>query len=274
VIDPLEARSIAQRAAGAAARLLAGAARDVGAVRTKSSSRDLVTEWDTRAEEVIRGELEKLAPGVPILGEEQGESGDASASARWLVDPIDGTVNFVHGLPLFAVSIAFEDEATCTAGVVVAPALGYEFAAHRGGGAYLSGERISVSATSRLEEAMLVTGFPYDRATSGYNFAEWEHFQRRAGACRRLGAASLDLAFVARGWLDGYWESRLQPWDVGAGALLVEEAGGRVTGLTGEPFRAGAGHAVATNGPIHDSVLRELEAVGKVWGHVRGERHG
>jgi myo-inositol-1(or 4)-monophosphatase len=272
VIEPKEARSIAQRAAAAAARLLEGASRAVGAVRSKSNPRDLVTEWDTRSEEVIRAVLDELAPGVPILGEEHGETGDPSVGARWLVDPIDGTVNFVHGLPLFAISIAYEQAETCSAGVVVAPALGWEFAAHLDGGAWLNGERISVSDTTRLEDAMLVTGFPYDRATSGHNFAEWEHFQRRAGACRRLGAASLDLAFVARGWLDGYWESLLHPWDVGAGALLVQEAGGRVTGITGEPFRAGAGHAVATNGRIHARVLEELEAVGEVWASVRGGR--
>ena len=250
--------------------MLAGAAGGIGEIRKKSSPRDLVTEWDTRSEDAIRECLSELAPGVPIVGEEQGVSGDGSARSRWLVDPIDGTVNFVHGLPLYAVSIAYEVDDECVAGVVVAPALGWEFSAHRGGGAHLNGERISVSRIEALEDAMLVSGFPYDRATTGHNFAEWEHFQRRAGACRRLGAASLDLAMVARGWLDGYWESRLQPWDVGAGALLVQEAGGEVTGLTGGPFRAGDGHAVASNGLIHARILEELEAVGEVWAHVGG----
>ncbi len=269
LLSPQEARSIARQAAADATALLTGAVGGVGEIRHKSSVRDLVTEWDTRSEEVIRHRLTTLAPGVPILGEERGMAGDASAGSRWLVDPIDGTVNFVHGLPLFAVSIAYEREGSCVAGVVTAPALGWEFSAHRGGGAHLNDRELAVTSTAELHDAMLATGFPYDRATTGYNFAEWEHFQRRAGACRRLGAASLDLAFVARGWLDGYWESRLSPWDVAAGALLVEEAGGAVTGLTGGKFRAEAGHAVASNGKIHDRLVSELKAVGKVWDHVR-----
>lgn len=265
---------MARTAAREAASLLVGAAERIGEVRRKSTARDLVTEWDMRAEEAIRTRLRDLAPDVPVLGEEHGQSGGGGGGARWLVDPIDGTVNFVHGLPLFAVSIAYEDRGLCTAGVVTAPALGWEFSAHRGGGAYVGGEPIRVSDTARLGDAMLVTGFPYDRASTSYNFAEWEHLQRRAGACRRLGAASLDLAFVARGWVDGYWESRLSPWDIAAGALLVEEAGGAVTGLTGGPFRAAAGHAAATNGAIHDELIAELREVGEVFSRVAAREEG
>jgi myo-inositol-1(or 4)-monophosphatase len=254
---------VARDAAGHATALLR-AVRPAD-VRTKSNPRDLVTEWDLRSEEVIRDRLAVRTPDIAILGEEQGGQGGAGDGARWLVDPIDGTVNFAHGLPLWAVSIGLEVAGAPVVGVVAAPALGYTFFAHRGGGAFLdtgSGpEPIAVSAVSSVDTALLVSGFPYDRATSPHNnFAQWEHFQRRAGACRRLGAAWLDLCFVARGWFDGYWERRLQPWDVAAGAVLVAEAGGRVTDTRGGRFTPSGGEVVATNGAIHEEMLVELAA--------------
>jgi myo-inositol-1(or 4)-monophosphatase len=235
-----------------------------GAVATEIASkghnpRDLVTEWDTRIEALIRARLDELSPGVPIVGEESG--GDARGE-RWLIDPIDGTVNFAHGLPLWAITVALEADGRPLVGVVSAPALGWEMWGSRGGGAWWNGAPMRVSGTSALEQAMLATGFPYDRAETRHNFAEWDHLQCVAGACRRLGAASLDLALVARGALDGYWESRLQPWDVSAGALLVEEAGGTVTGLGGGRFHSDEGAAVASNGRIHDALLGALAAVG------------
>lgn len=257
----MEQLAIALAVAREAAALIRGAGGEVGRITTKSNLRDLVTEWDTRSEALIRRRLEELAPGVPILGEEGGESGDASADCWWLVDPIDGTVNFAHGLPLFAVSIAYEASGVVEAGVVIAPALGWEFRAATGEGAYLGDQRLAVSEVDRLEQAMLVTGFPYDRATTGHNFAEWEHFQRRAGACRRLGAASLDLCMVGAGWIDGYWETRLSAWDLAAGSLVVREAGGRVTDITGGPFDARSGRAIASNGAIHKEILDGLETV-------------
>jgi len=262
VKDDADALAIARTVAAEAAALLRGAQDQVGPVRSKSSLRDLVTEWDTRSEELIRRRLQALAPGVPIVGEEGGGAVHPGPGDLWLVDPIDGTVNFSHGLPLWAVAISLERDGEPVAGVVVAPALDWEFHAAVGGGAFSGDRPMHVSTVTRLDHAVLVTGFPYDRATHpANNFAEWEHFQRRAGACRRLGAASLDMCMVARGWLDGYWESRIQPWDLSAGAVIVREAGGTVTAIDGGPFRSQRGDAVASNGAIHEDILAELAAV-------------
>jgi myo-inositol-1(or 4)-monophosphatase len=257
-----EALGIARAVASEAATLLRSAGGSVGKVGTKSNSRDLVTEWDTKAEELILRRLHELAPGVPVLAEESGQHGDASSTSRWLVDPIDGTVNFAHGIPLWGICISLEIDGAPVAAVVEAPACDWTFAASLGGGASVNGEPMHVSEVASLGKAMLASGFPYDRATTSHNFPQWEHFQRKAGACRRFGAASLDLCMVARGWLDGYWETRLSPWDLSAGALLVQEAGGIVTGITGEPFSSRSGHAIASNGAIHKEILSELAVVG------------
>jgi myo-inositol-1(or 4)-monophosphatase len=253
-----DALDVARAVARAAAELLAPARP--AEVRDKGNPRDLVTEWDLRAEELIRRELAVRMPGVPVLGEELDTDAGDGAGLRWVVDPIDGTVNFAHGLPIWSVSIALEQDRAAIAGVIVAPVLGWWFEARAGGGARDEhGQPLRVSAQPRLDHALLSTGFPYDRATSPVNnFAEWEHLQRRAGACRRLGAASLDLCFVARGWIDGYWERKLKPWDVSAGALIVREAGGTVTDLAGHAFDAYAGEVIATNGAIHPELVVEL----------------
>jgi myo-inositol-1(or 4)-monophosphatase len=263
VNDLRELLETARAAAQAASELLAGArAADI---RAKGNPRDLVTEWDLRSEDVIRRTLEERAPGIAILAEEGGESG--AGAMRWLVDPIDGTVNFAHGFPIWSISIALEDEhQQPIVGVVAAPALGWWFEASLGGGArgktapgatQLS--PLAVSTPRTLEDAILTTGFPYDRATNpDNNFAQWEHFQRIAGACRRLGSASLDLCLVACGWMDGYWERRLKAWDIAAGAVIVREAGGTVTNATGGPFDAHQGEVAATNGAIHEELIAEL----------------
>jgi myo-inositol-1(or 4)-monophosphatase len=262
-VDLHDLLETARHAARAAAQLLAGArAADI---RTKTNPRDLVTEWDLRSEATIRAVLAERAPGIAVLAEETGQD-VATGSHRWLVDPIDGTVNFAHGFPIWSVSIALEDaDRNLLVGVVVAPALGWWFEASAGGGARGSHAigaplaPLAVSTPATLEEAILTTGFPYDRATNpDNNFAQWEHFQRIAGACRRLGSASLDLCLVACGWMDGYWERRLKAWDIAAGAVIVREAGGTVTNATGGPFDAHQGEVAATNGAIHEELIAEL----------------
>ncbi|MBA3539711.1 MAG: inositol monophosphatase [Deltaproteobacteria bacterium] len=263
---------IAREAVTAAAELLANARPS--SIRTKSNPRDLVTEWDVRSEQTIREVLQKHT-AFTILGEEGGEvagdvaRADVARDLRWVVDPIDGTVNFAHGLPLWAIALSCERGVTRTdgptetlVGVVAVPALGWWFEGTLGGGATCNGEPMKVSAIGRLEQALLATGFPYDRATNPLNnFAEWEYFQRKAGACRRLGAASIDLCLVARGALDGYWERHLKAWDIAAGALFVTEAGGTVTNTRGAPLDPHQGTVVASNGAIHDELITGLRDV-------------
>ncbi len=249
-----ELLEIARGAARAASDLLREARPQH--IRGKSNPRDLVTEWDLRSEETIRGVLAES--GIPVLGEEQG--GATAGRSRWIVDPIDGTVNFTHGLPLWCVSIALEQDGELTVGVVAAPLLGWWFEAARGGGARDgNGAPLRVSECASLDRALLATGFPYD-LTKGDNFAEWEHFMR-AAACRRLGSAALDLCLVACGWFDGYWERNLGAWDIAAGALIVVEAGGSVTNPHGGPFDPHSGEAVASNGAIHRELVSELGRV-------------
>jgi myo-inositol-1(or 4)-monophosphatase len=258
-----EALEIARQVAAEAAALLRQV-DDVGQVRTKATFKDLVTEWDMRVDELIARRLEALTPDIPRLAEESGASasGAERAARQWVIDPIDGTVNFAHKVPFYAVCISLEERGEPVCGVIHAPALRWEFTGARGGGAFRNGERLRVSKTAQLDQALLATGFPYDLGTAQWaNFREWEHLQRTAGACRRFGSASLDLAMVACGWFDGYWEAGLQPWDLSAGALLVHEAGGRVTGLRGERFSSSAGHALASNGAVHQQLLDELAAV-------------
>ncbi|MDB4959972.1 MAG: inositol monophosphatase [Myxococcales bacterium] len=254
-----ELLEVARVAAREAAELLRTAHAEH--VTAKGNPRDLVTEWDLRSEETIRRVLDERSPGIPVLGEEGGQTG-AGGELRWLVDPIDGTVNFAHGLPIWSIAIALERGGDVLVGVVNAPALGWWFEAAQGGGASDGAAPLRVSRQSRLDQSLLTTGFPYDRATSPENnFAEWEHLQRRAGACRRLGCASIDLCLVARGWMDGYWERKLKPWDVAAGALIVREAGGTVTNTTGGLFDPHAGEVVASNGAIHSELIAELGRV-------------
>jgi myo-inositol-1(or 4)-monophosphatase len=212
---------------------------------------DLVTEADRAAEETIVSVIRDTFPRHDILAEEA-DHGHCASAYRWIIDPLDGTTNYTHGFPWFAVSIALEVAGEVRLGVVYNPFHHELFFAAKGEGAYLNDVQIRVSATEPLGRALLATGFPYDRKTSRVNnYDHFVHFQQAAQACRRAGAASLDLAYTAAGRLDGYWEMKLKPWDVAAGQLLVAEAGGRATDFNGRPLDIFGKECLASNGRIH-----------------------
>jgi myo-inositol-1(or 4)-monophosphatase len=256
-----EALLFAREVAGEAAEILREGWGKVTAagVTYKRGRTDLLTEYDRRSEEFVVRAITRAFPDDLVVAEESGARGARAARRRWLIDPLDGTTNFVHGLPFYAVSIGLEIEGELAAGVVRAPALDWEFAACAGGGATRNGAALRVSQTPELATALLVTGFPYDRATNPENnFAQWEAFQRRAQGVRRLGAASLDLCMVAAGWLDGYWERRLNAWDLAAGVVVAREAGAQVTSTSGGAFEVDRGDVLCTNGQVHAAMLAVL----------------
>lgn len=219
---------------------------------------DLVTEADREAEEAIVATIRGTFPRHDVLAEEA-DYGHCESQYRWIIDPLDGTTNYAHGFPWFAVSIALEVAGEIRLGVVYNPFHRELFVAEKGGGAYLNDVQLKVSTTSRLDRAMLATGFPYDRKTSPVNnYDHFVNFQQAAQACRRVGAASLDLAYVAAGRLDGYWEMKLKPWDVAAGQLLVTEAGGRASDFNGQPMDINGKEYLASNGLIHESMMKVL----------------
>lgn len=227
----------------------------------KKGAIDLVTELDTASETLIRERLLAHYPDVPVVAEEQGGSAPA-AGLVWYVDPLDGTTNFAHGHPFFAVSIALCDGREPLVGVVVAPALNTVHAAARGLGAERNGEPCEVAKTTHLADALGATGFPYDRATNpDNNLREFAALKLKTRGVRRCGSAALDLCLVADGTYGFYWEQRLAPWDLAAGACIVAEAGGRVTDWSGAPFEPRVGQIAATNGPLHDELLAALRAV-------------
>ncbi len=219
-----------------------------------------VTETDTATEELIVTRLRSVFPGHRILAEEGGgDEWRAPGPPIWLIDPLDGTNNFIHGFPHVAVSLGLLAEGRIIVAVAYDPLREETFTATAGGGATLNGQSIHVSGVERLADAFLATGFPYDRRTAPDNNAErLDHFLRRSQGVRRAGAAVLDLAYVACGRLDGFWEIRLKPWDVAAGALLVREAGGRATDFEGSPDCISGEYIVASNGAIHDEMLRVI----------------
>lgn len=217
---------------------------------------NLVTEADLASEGEIISILKRRFPEASILAEETGESVGASG-LRFIVDPLDGTTNFAHGYPIFAVSIGCEVEGKMVAGVVYDPTREELFTAERGKGAFLNGRRLTVSSTESLDQSLLVTGFPYDLKDD----LEWSLrlFRKFMGACRavrRDGSAALDLCYVAAGRTDGFWEEKLGAWDTAAGAVIVEEASGRVTDFRGDTFDPAQGQVVASNSRIHEQMLR------------------
>lgn len=240
-------------------------------VRYKSEI-DLVTETDGMAEELIVNRIERTFPSHDILAEERREISTGSAF-RWIIDPLDGTTNYSHGFPVFCVSIALEREGRIILGAIFNPMLEELFTAERNGGAFLNGNRLRISPTDSLNRSLLATGFPYDiRENRDNNLSYFNALAVRAQAIRRAGSAALDLAYVAAGRFDGFWELRLKPWDTAAGTLLVEEAGGTVSEIGGAPFHLLSPSLLATNGRIHPAMEEVFRATDPLDPGVRSAR--
>ncbi len=227
---------------------------------TRKGEIDIVTEADLAAERLIVERVRSYHPRHSILAEEGGEvtRDERPSEFKWIVDPLDGTTNYAHGYPCYCVSIALERAGEIVLGVVHDPPRDETFAAERGAGATLNGRTIRVSNVEELNRALVCTGFPYDvREREGFA-RHFRNFVMHAQGVRRDGAAALDLAYVACGRFDGFWEEGLRPWDVAAGKLLIEEAGGRITHYDDTPFRIYEPPVVASNGLVHGEMLRVL----------------
>ena len=230
----------------------------------KKGAIDLVTEVDLEVERMCREVLGERFPSHAILAEELGGAADATAGTSefcWVFDPIDGTTNYAHGLPIFCAALGLEINGRVEIGAVFDPSRQELFTAERGVGAFLNGTRMAVSAADALLDAVLVTGFPYDiHQDADSVLGLFGAFVKKARAVRRLGAAALDMCYVAAGRRDGFWEQRLRPWDVSAASLMVEEAGGRVSGLDGSPFASRRGQVLATNRRLHEAMMDVIAA--------------
>jgi myo-inositol-1(or 4)-monophosphatase len=234
------------------------ARRESGFQVNKKGTIDLVTEVDLECERMCRAILAERFPDHDILAEEL--SSDArhptTSRYRWVYDPLDGTTNYAHGLPIFCSSLALQVDGQTVVGAIYDASRAELFTAERGAGAFLNGRRLRVSSTDAVIDALLVTGFPYDVHKQTADLVTmFAAFLGRARAVRRLGSAALDLCYVAAGRFDGYWEQHLWPWDVAAGALVVTEAGGAVTGMDGSAFDPAAAHLLASNGRVHEAML-------------------
>lgn len=270
--SPDELRAVLATAVGIAreaSALVMDGFRRGGRIRTKSDRTDLVTEYDEKSERLIRDRIAKLLPWHDVIGEEGQGTSDADKRLVWYVDPIDGTTNFAHGHPFFclAMGLAARTERggeEPIAGVVIAPAMQIEWAAAKGLGSTRNGVRCEVSGTDVLEDALLATGFPSNRAhTKDNNYAAFLALDGATHGARRCGAAAMELCLVADGGYDGFWDIGLKAWDVTASAVIVSEAGGRVTRFGGLPlgvrtFAADGGRVIATNGRIHEALVRRV----------------
>ena len=216
---------------------------------------DLVTEADKATEELIVSRLQSHFPTHSIIGEEGGERKSTSEYC-WYVDPVDGTTNFAHGFPVYNTTLALARNGELIAGVILDPTRNEVFAAEKGGGAYINGHRIKVSKAARVEDSLVATGFPSLRRHHNVNIHFYYQLALQSHGVRRAGAAAIDLAYVACGRLDAFWEFGLKPWDMAAGILLIEEAGGRTTNAKGGERSLDGKHLLTTNGLIHDEMLR------------------
>ena len=247
----------------AARKAARGLIRDFGELEHLQVSRkgpaDFVSKADHRAEQVLRTELTKARPRFGLLMEESGDTPGADTSNRWVVDPLDGTTNFLHGIPHFAISIAMERDGEPFAGVIYSPIPDEMFAAEKGLGAYLNGRRIRVSARRKLEDAIFATGVPFLGLPDHELFrAQLAQVMSCTAGVRRFGAAALDMAWVAAGRYEGYWENGLNPWDLAAGIVIVREAGGFVTDLAGGSGMLSGGGVLAANTDLHAPLARML----------------
>jgi myo-inositol-1(or 4)-monophosphatase len=237
------------------------ARRASGFTVNKKGTIDLVTEVDIECERMFRALIAERFPDHDVLAEEFGGSDTHSSRFRWIFDPLDGTTNYAHGLPIFCSSLGLAIDGRLEVGAVYDPTRRELFTAERGEGAFLNGVALRVSPADALLDALLVTGFPYNVHSHNADLVGlFGAFLGQARAVRRLGSAALDLCYVAAGRFEGFWEQFLKPWDVAAGALIVEEAGGRITGMDGDPFEVSAGHIVASNGHVHEAMLQVIAA--------------
>jgi myo-inositol-1(or 4)-monophosphatase len=226
---------------------------------------DLVTAADRASEALIRERIQQQFPGHDVLGEEQGLN-DQGSDYRWYVDPLDGTTNFAHGYPVFCVSMALEHrepgkQARGIAGVVYDPTRDELFTAEQGRGAHLNGAGIHVSQAAHLKECLLATGFPSQKRHKNPNIHFYHQITLRTHGVRRAGSAALDLCNVASGRFDGFWEFNLNPWDTAAGAVIVEEAGGKLSRFDGSPFELDSRETLASNGFVHEALVREFQEI-------------
>ena len=239
-------------------------ARDFGEVQNLQVSLkgpgDYVSQADRKAEEVIFTELSRARPSYAFLMEERGEVAGEDDQHRWIVDPLDGTTNFLHGLPIFSISIALERQGQVVAGVIYNPAMDELYTAERGGGAFMNDRRLRVAGRNKLSDAVIGTGVPHlGRGHHGEFLVEMRNIMAEVSGVRRLGSAALDLAYVAAGRMDGFWEANLSPWDLAAGILMIREAGGFVSDKSGGQDMFGSGQVVAGNEHIHKALLKALK---------------
>jgi myo-inositol-1(or 4)-monophosphatase len=262
-LDIAKLTAAALTVAREAAQLVLEGYRSRPAVQRKASYADLVTQYDLQSERVIRQRLGELTPEIAIVGEEEG--GDVGDTPTWFCDPIDGTVNFAHGHPFFCVSIGLMYRGLPLAGAVVAPALQLEWHGFSGGGVFRNGERCSVGQPVELPDALVATGISPVMRRHGHpedNLAAFCRVTPAVRDIRRCGSAALDLTFVADGTYDAYWERRLAPWDIAAGAALVLAAGGRITDLLGGAYDLTRGYVLASSGHVHEALLELLRPEG------------
>jgi len=226
----------------------------------KKGEIDLVTEVDLEVERMFRAMIAERFPDHDVLAEELGAHANRGARHRWVFDPLDGTTNFAHGVPIFCASLALEIDGRAVVAAVYDPNREELFTAEAGVGSWMNGERLKVSTKSTVLESMLVTGFPYNIHEKADEFLKvFGDVLKQARAVRRLGSAAIDICWVAAGRMEGFWEASLKPWDTRAAALILEEAAGTVTGMDGKSWIPEDGHILATNGLIHDEVLKILK---------------